>query len=165
MKRARFLVILALAVSGPACHAKGKGLGPLKVPHFVQADNGLGVTAAIRGGDFVERVILHFMGMDPPLVWVAPPKTAEVIPAWMDEPVVMPATYLAIGAPACGATDYGQLAATLREAPSAPTAAARPGGLIRMEAPAVSAAPQPAADLDSREIYGHFSDGCPVTSG
>ncbi len=63
------------------------------MPGFVQANNGLGAVAALRGGDFATRVIMHFAGLDPPLIWVPPPKTAEVIPAWMDEPVVMPAAF------------------------------------------------------------------------
>ena len=158
MKRAGFLVIVMLAVSGPACHAKGKSLGPLRVPGFVQANNGLGVAAAIRGGGFLERVALHFMGLDPPLVWVPPPKTADVIPAWMDEPVVMEARFTAIGVPACASPDYGRLAAALNAAPSASDVT--PQGVIRFDAPQAPAA----GNLDSREIYGHSADGCTLSA-
>ena len=162
MRRAGFLVIVALAVSGTACHAKGKGLGPLRVPNFVQANNGLAAAAMMRGGDYVSRVILHFMGMDPPLVWVRPPKTAEVIPAWMDEPVVMEASFFApAGIPACGRSDYGGLAAALHAAP--PDIRAPSEGIIRLDAPPSSSA-APAAGLDSREIYGHSSEECPQTA-
>jgi len=148
MRRAGLVVIVLLAVPGPACHAKGKSLGPLQVPKFVEANNGLAVAAAIRGGDFVSRVALHFLGLDPPLVWVPPPKYADIFPAWVDDPVAMPATAIAIGTSACGAADYAHLAAALSDEAPAPFT----GGLIHVEAPPL---PGPAAgDLGSREIYG-----------
>jgi len=150
MRRAGLIVIVLLAVPGLVCHAKGKSLGPLQVPKFVEANNGLAAAAAIRGGDFVSRVALHFFGLDPPRVWVPPPKYADLFPGWVDDPVVLPATAIAIGASACGAADYGHLAAALRE--EAPAAPAPSGGLIHVEAPPL---PGPAAgDLGSREIYG-----------
>jgi len=149
-KQGRLFIIVLLALPGPACHAKGKSLGPLQVPKFVEANNGLAVAAAIRGGDFVSKVALHFLGLDPPLVWVRPPKYADIFPAWVDDPVAMPATAIAIGTSACGAPDYAHLAAALRE--EMPSAPAPSGGLIHVEAPPL---PGPAAgDLGSREIYG-----------
>jgi len=149
MRRAGLIVIVLLAVPGAFCHAKAKSLGPLQVPKFVEANNGLAVAAAVRGGDFVSRVALHFLGLDPPLVWVPPPKYADIFPAWVDEPVAMPATAIAIGTSACGAADYGHLAAALREEAPAPLSS---GGFIHVEAPPL---PGPVAgDLGSREIYG-----------
>ena len=159
MARARLLFIVLVAVSGQACLAKGKNLGPLRVPNFIQANNGLAAAAAIRGGDFIGRVILHFAGLDPPLVWVQPPKTAEIIPAWMDEPVVMEASFTPVGIPACGRSDYRGLAVALRaEAPVAAVSPRRSEGQIHFDAPVASA---PAASgLDSREIYGHSAGEC-----
>lgn len=161
MRRAAgLLVIVAVAVSGP-CQAKGKTSLPVKVPGFVQANNGLGAIAALRGGDFVTRVIMHFAGMDPPVIWVQPPKTAEVIPAWMDEPMVMPAVFTAIGMPGCGKSDLGQLAARLKEGPPAVTAVSAPQGLIHLDAPALSiSAGAQGVGFDSRAMYGHASDEC-----
>lgn len=159
MRRAAgLLVVAAMAVSGP-CQAKGKTSLPFKVPGFVQANNGLGAVAALRGGDFVTRVIMHFAGMDPPVAWVPPPKTAEVIPAWMDEPVVMPAAFTAIGIPACGKSDLGQLAVRLQEEPPPAAAPSHPQGLIHFDAPPTPTGGQ-GAGLDSRAIYGHSSDDC-----
>lgn len=159
MRRAGLLVIVFMVVSGQSCLAKGKTLGPLRVPGFVQANNGLGVAAALRGGDYVSRVIMHFMGMDPPLVWVQPPKTADLIPAWMDEPVAMPASFTPIGIPACGRSDYGGLATALRADPSPAVSVPRAEGLIHFDAPAAVSAPA-ASSLDSREIYGHSAEEC-----
>lgn len=159
MRRTAGLLVIAVMVVSGSCQAKGKTSLPFKVPGFVQANNGLGAVAALRGGDFVTRVILHFAGMDPPLVWVPPPKTAEVIPAWMDEPVVMPAAFTAIEVPACGKSNLGQLAARLQEEPQARTAPSQPQGLIHVDAP--SAAPKgPGAEIDSRTIYGHSAEEC-----
>jgi len=150
MRRAGLIVIVLLAVPGLACHAKGKSLGPLQVPKFVEANNGLAAAAAIRGGDFVSRVALHFLGLDPPLVWVPPPRYADIFPAWVDDPVAMPATAIAIGASACGAADYAHLAAALRD--EAPPDLVPAGGLIHVEAPPL---PGPAVgDLGSGAIYG-----------
>ncbi|GEM_PF-6137289 len=149
MRRAGLIVIVLLAVPGAVCQAKGKNLGPLQVPKFVEANNGLAAAAALRGGDFVSRVVLHFLGMDPAAQWVPPPKYAEIFPAWVDEPVAKPAAIIAIGAPGCGAPDYGRLAAALRDGPPAPLSA---GGLIHVEAPPARG-PAP-GDLGGREIYG-----------
>jgi hypothetical protein len=157
------LVLAATAISGP-CLAKGKTSLPIKVPGFVQANNGLGAVAALRGGDFVTRVIMHFAGLDPPLEWVPPPKTAEVIPAWMDEPVVMPASLTAIGVPACGKSDLGQLVAHLQEEATPAAAQPLPQGLIHVDAPAAPSVPPGGAGLDGRAIYGHPSDGCLMIS-
>ena len=156
MRRAWLLVIVLMAVSGQSCWAKGKSLGPLRVPNFVQANNGLAVAAAVRGGDYVTRVLMHFMGMDPPLVWVKPPKTADIIPAWMDEPVMIEASATPIGISACGRSDYRQIAAALRE--DAPVSVQRSEGFIHIDAPA-AAIGAPAA-LDSRGIYGHSAEDC-----
>jgi len=76
MRRAGILVIAALAISGP-CHAKGKSSLPVKMPKFVEADNGLAAAAALRGGDYLTRVIMHFAGMDPPVTWVPRPMGSE----------------------------------------------------------------------------------------
>ncbi len=157
MKNGLFnLIVVVVAVSGQACLAKGKTLGPMQVPKFIEANNGLGVAAALRGGDFLSRVVLHFMGMDPAAQWVPPPKPGDLFPAWVDEPLAMPATAIAIGASSCGVSDYSHLAAALRADPPAVPSAAHPEGLIHVEAPPVPAiAPGPAAgDFGSREIYG-----------
>lgn len=131
------------------------------MPKFVEADNGLAASAALRGGDYLTRVIMHFAGMDPVVAWVPPPKMAEVIPAWMDEPVVMPAAFTAIGIPGCGKSDLGQLAARLQEESVFAAMLPPPQGLIHVDAPAT---PTPvtgqSVGLDSRAIYGHSADEC-----
>ena len=156
MRRAAGLLVIALLAVSGSCQAKG-----VKVPRLVQANNGLGAVAALRGGDFLTRVIMHFAGMDPPLIWEPPPKTAEVIPAWMDEPVVMPAAFTAIGVPACGKSDFGQLAVRLQEEPPPAAAPSPRQGLIHVDAPAPPAsATSQGSGLDSRAIYGHPSEEC-----
>jgi hypothetical protein len=149
MRRAGLLVIVLLAVSGSACQAGGKsGLGA-RMPKFIQADNGLGAAAAMRGGDFVTRVVMHFLGLDPPVEWVPPPKTADLIPAWMDELVVIeasaPGTLKSIGASSCGQSNLTHLAEQLRA--DAPPLV--PEGLIHLDAPAASA-----PTFDGRAVYG-----------
>lgn len=155
MRRAGLLVIALLAVAGPGGQAKDKSVGPLKVPKFIQADNGLTTAAAIRGGYYLTQVIQHFVGLDPPRDWVPPPKTAELFPDWVDAPVAMPAAFTAIGVPACGKADLSALAASLRKEPPASVPSA-PQGLIHVEAPADTGDHA----LDSRAIYGHSSGDC-----
>jgi hypothetical protein len=150
MKRAGLPAIVLLAVSGPALAG-----GKTALPRALTADNGLAAMAMIRGGGYLTRVIMHFAGMDPPLEWGAPPRTAEVIPAWMDEPAAMSASAISLGMAGCGTGDLANLAANMR---GEALIAAAPQGLIHVEAPAAAAGPAPG--LDSRAIYGHSSDEC-----
>jgi hypothetical protein len=125
--------------------AAAKSGATAMVPKFVQANNGLGFMAAVRGAGFVTQVIMHFAGLDPPVEWVPPPTAAELFPAWVDEPVAFTGT----GSPKCGGVDMNQLAARLQDK-SSPPAAEAPSGLLRIETPRIGA-----ADVwDSRAIYG-----------
>ena len=165
MGRAGLLAVAALAIVGGPCHAGGgKGL-QARLPKIVTENNGLGSVVALRGGDFLSRVVLHFAGLDPPVEWTPFPKTAELFPAWMDEPVAMPArlSVEAFGQPACAEHDYGRLAARLQAEPAAPVPPApqsHSDGLIRIETASSSAARPPAAGggrengLDMKTIYG-----------
>jgi len=154
MRRAGLLVIVLWVVSGPACQAGGKTSLPVKLPKFIQADNGLGAVAALRGGDFLTRVAMHFLGMDPAVEWVPFPKTAELIPDWMDEPVAIeasaPGTIKAIGSSSCGHSDLSHLAAQLKADPPP----ASPERLIHLDASASIAQP-----FDGRAVYGVERDG------
>jgi len=167
MARAGLLVIVLLMISAP-CQSKAKNSLPVKMPKFVEADNGMPAAAALRAGGYLTRVILHFAGMDPPVSWEPFPKTAETIPAWMDAVMVMPAAVTAVGAPACGKSDLGQLALRLQdEAPEAGAASAPPApGLIHLDGPAAPSASLrgPGAEFDSRAIYGHASGDCLVSA-
>lgn len=127
----RFLLVVLLAMTGTAVEAKGKA----QVPKFIQADNGLMAAAALRGGDYLTKLVMHFAGQDPPLEWVGFPKTADLIPAWMDEPVAAPAAMTATAMSGCGKSDFAALAEALK---APPPVAAPTEGLIHFEAPAVS---------------------------
>ncbi len=149
MRRTGLLVIVLWVVSGPACQAGGKTSLPMRLPKFIQADNGLGTVAALRGGDFLTRVALHFMGMDPVVEWGPFPHTADLIPEWMDEPVVIeasvPGTLKATGVSSCGHSNLSHLAARLKADPPP----ASPAGLIHLATPASISTP-----FDGRAIYG-----------
>jgi hypothetical protein len=161
MRRGALLALVALAVCGSDCRAAGNKA----VPKFVSSNNGLGFAAAMRGGDYLTKVAMHFLGMDPPVVWEAFPKTGEIIPAWMDEPVAMPASLMALGQSTCQGSDFSQLAAQLNRPPPAVEASPSPEGLIRLDAPLpskqASPAPSSGTGLDMKSIYG---EGC-VSSG
>lgn len=138
MRPAWFLLFGLMAASAPAA---GKGGLSAKLPKFAQADNGVGVVAAVRGADYLSRVIMHFAGLDSPLVWEQPPKSSEIFPDWVDEPVAKPVALTLQGHPACAEDDLSRLAAALKTDPEPTAATPRAGGLIRLEGPAVPSLP------------------------
>ena len=156
-RRTAFLGVALLMMCGSACQAAGK----TAVPKFVSSNNGLGFAAAMRGGEYLTKVAMHFLGMDPPLEWVDPPKTGEIFPDWVDEPVAMPASLSTIGVAHCGGGDFSQLAAQLGNPAPSSEAAPRLDGLIRLDAPKATSPAPSGTGLDMKSIYG---EGC-VSSG